>query len=419
MSAPAIAVERPATPFPWRTYAVAVFYLALAAAVFVVCGFHTLPSTDTTITFNGNNYGALPGLVVPTGVFNTILAVLLAFIGGAQLARIGRPGLLLGLAMFLFVLAFMVWAARDSSIDLVNVVESSLLSTVPIALGAMSGVVCERAGVINIAIEGQLLTAAFISTLMGGLTGSVLVALVSGVLAGAVLGWILALLSLKYAVDQIIAGFVIDVFATGFTSYLQVSVLEAHPDINASGQIPNLSLGGLSNIPVAGPLVFGNNAFVYMMLVLVLTIHVALFYTRWGLRARSVGEHPVAAATVGINPIRIRYFNVILGGALAGLGGTFFTLGATGRFDQSMTSGQGFIALVAVILGGWNPIGSFLAALLFGFAVALQTVLGIFNVNVDPNILSMIPYLVTILAVAGIVGRTRAPAADGQPYVQE
>ncbi len=419
MTAPAVAVQRISAPIPWRRYAIGVLYLALAIFVFIVCGLHTLPRTDTTITFNGNNYGALPGLMVPTGVFNTLLAVVLAFIGGAQLANLGRAAWLLGLALFIFVVAFMVWAARGNTLDVVNVAESSLLSSVPIAIGALSGVVCERAGVINIAIEGQMLTAAFISTLMGGLTGNVLVALASGILAGALLGWLLALLSLKYAVDQIIAGFVIDVFATGFTSYLQVSVLEVHPEVNASGQIPNVGLGGLSNVPVAGPLVFGNNAYVYAMVVLVFSIHIALYYTRWGLRARSVGEHPIAAATVGINPIRIRYFNVILGGALAGLAGTFFTLGATGRFDSTMTSGQGFIALVAVILGGWNPIGAFLAALLFGFAVSLQTILGIFNVNIDPNILSMIPYLVTILAVAGIVGRTRPPAADGQPYVQE
>jgi simple sugar transport system permease protein len=419
VSASAVQVERLSQPIPWRRYAVGVLYLALAAFVFVAFGFHTLPGTDTTITFNGNNYGALPGLVVPTGVFITILAIILAFIGGAQLANLGRPAWLLGLGIFVFVVAFMAWAARENSLDVVNVVESAILSSIPIAIGALSGVVCERAGVINIAIEGQMLTAAFVSTLIGGLTGNVIAALVAGVLTGAILGWILALLSLKYAVDQIIAGFVIDVFATGFTSYLGVSVLQVNPSINASGQIPNVSLGGLSNVPVAGPLVFGNNAFVYMMVVLVITIHIALYYTRWGLRARSVGEHPIAAATVGINPIRIRYFNVILGGALSGLAGTYFTLGATGRFDQTMTSGQGFIALVAVILGGWNPIGAFLAALLFGFAVSLQTVLGIFNVNIDPNLLGTLPYLITILAVAGIVGRTRPPASDGQPYVQE
>lgn len=419
MTAPAIAVQRISKPVPWRRYAIGVLYIALAVVVFVVCGLHTLKGTHTTIAFNGNNYGALPGINVPTGAFTTILAVILAFIGGAQLANLGRAAWLLGIGLFMFVLAFMVWAARGNTLDVVNVVESALLSSVPIAIGAMSGVICERAGVINIAIEGQMLTAAFVSTLIGGLTGSVVIALISGILAGALLGWILALLALKYAVDQIIAGFVIDVFATGFTSYLGVSVLQVHSEINASGQIPNVSIGGLSNVPVAGPLVFGNNAFVYMMVLLVFAIHMALFYTRWGLRARSVGEHPIAAATVGINPIRIRYFNVILGGALAGLAGTYFTLGATGRFDQTMTSGQGFIALVAVILGGWNPIGAFLAALLFGFAVSLQTVLGIFNVNIDPNILSMIPYLATILAVAGVVGRTRPPAADGQPYVQE
>lgn len=419
MTAPAITAGTIAPPIPWRRYAIGVLYLVLAVFVFVVCGYHTLAHTDTTIAFNGNNYGALPGLVVPTGLVCTVLAVVLAAIGGMQLAGLGRQAWLLGLAVFAFVLAFMVWAARGNTLDVVNVVESALLSSIPIAIGAQSGVVCERAGVINIAIEGQMLTAAFVSTLMGGLTGSVVVALASGILAGALLGWILALLSLKYAVDQIIAGFVIDVFATGFTSYLGVSVLQVHPEVNASGQIPNLSLGGLSSVPVLGPLLFGNNVFVYLMVVLVIAVHVALFYTRWGLRARSVGEHPIAAATVGINPIRIRYFNVILGGAFAGLAGTYFTLGATGRFDQTMTSGQGFIALVAVILGGWNPIGAFLAALLFGFAVSLQTVLGIFNVNIDPNLLSTIPYLVTILAVAGIVGRTRPPAADGQPYVQE
>jgi simple sugar transport system permease protein len=419
MTTTAVAVQRVSQPIPWRRYALGVLYLVLAAFVFFACSYHTLPSTDTTITFNGNNYGALPGLVVPTGLLGAVLAILLALVGVLQLAGIGRMVWLMGAAVFLFVLAFMVWAARDNSLDVVNVIESALLGTIPIAIGAMSGVVCERAGVINIAIEGQMLTAAFISTLIGGLTGNIVAALVSGIVAGAALGWILALLALKYAVDQIIAGFVIDVFATGFTSYLSVSILQVNSNLNASGQFSNVNIGGLSNVPIAGPLLFGNNVFVYVMVALIIAFHIALFYTRWGLRARSVGEHPIAAATVGINPIRIRYVNVILGGALSGLAGAYFTLGATGRFDQTMTSGQGFIALVAVILGGWKPIGAFLAALLFGFAVSLQTVLGIFNVNIDPNLLGTLPYVITILAVAGIVGRTRPPASDGQPYVQE
>jgi general nucleoside transport system permease protein len=419
VTASAVAIQGVSQPIPWRRYALGVLYLVMAAFVFVVCSYHTLPSTNTTITVNGNNYGAFPGLVVPTGLFCTILALVLAVMGVLQITGLGRAVWLMGVAIFVFVLAFMVWAARENSLDVVNVVESALLGTIPIAIGAMSGVVCERAGVINIAIEGQMLTAAFISTLIGGLTGNIIAALVAGIVSGAVLGWLLALLALRYAVDQIIAGFVIDVFATGFTSYLSVSILQVNPNLNSSGQFSNVNIAGLSNVPILGPLVFGNNVFVYIMVAVVVVLHIALFYTRWGLRARSVGEHPIAAATVGINPIRIRYVNVILGGALSGLAGSFFTLGATGRFDQTMTSGQGFIALVAVILGGWKPVGSFLAALLFGFAVSLQTVLGIFNVNIDPNLLGTLPYVITILAVAGIVGRTRPPASDGQPYIQE
>ena len=160
------------------------------------------------------------------------------------------------------------------------------------------------------------------------------------------------------------------------------------------------------------------NIFVYLALILVAVTWVALFRTRWGLRVRAVGEHPEAADTVGINVNRVRYRNVILGGLVAGIGGAYFTLGSVGSFDKNMTAGRGFIALAAMIFGRWNPVGAFAAALVFGFADALQSILAILNVPIPSQFLLMTPYLVTILVVAGVVGRARPPAADGKPYVK-
>jgi general nucleoside transport system permease protein len=289
-----------------------------------------------------------------------------------------------------------------------------------LTLGALSGVLCERSGVINVAIEGQFLMAAFAGALVGSAAGSLWLGLVAGVLVGGLLGAVLAVLSIRYQVDQIVAGVVLNLFALGLTGFLTDRVLVPNQQtLNTPNVFDPIQIPLLSKIPVIGPVLFDQNIFVYLMFVLLAVIHVALFRTRWGLRVRAVGEHPRAADTVGIRVLAVRYRNVILGGMVAGLGGAYFTLGSVGSFSKDMTSGRGFIALAAMIFGHWSPIGAFGAALLFGFADALQSILAVLNVAIPSQFLLMAPYIATILAVAGLVGRVRPPAADGQPYIKQ
>ena len=174
----------------------------------------------------------------------------------------------------------------------------------------------------------------------------------------------------------------------------------------------------LADIPIIGPMLFNQTVIVYLMYVTVIAVYLGLFHTRWGLRLRAVGEHPQAADTVGINIARTRFWNVSLGGAIAGLGGAFFTLGSVGAFNKEMTAGAGYIALAAVIFGQWDPIRATLAALLFGFASNLQNTLGVIGSPVPSEFMLMLPYVVTIFAVAGLVGKVRGPAAAGKPYVK-
>jgi general nucleoside transport system permease protein len=376
-------------------------------------------------TFGLNTVGVsvavdVPPLTVPSQLSVIVLAVIAGALGAVQLTRgFGkRENVILGLVVFLFVAAFLIWATRDASLNLVGLLQATLLAAVPLTLGALSGVLCERSGVINIAIEGMMLFAAFTGAIVGSAAGSLIVGLLLGVLSGALMAWMLAVLSIRYRVDQIIAGTVLNIFALGITSYLSGGVLTEYPDLNSPGRFSIITIPVLSSIPIIGPVLFNNNIFVYLTFILVFGIAFALARTRWGLRVRAVGEHPRAADTVGINPLRVRYRNVLLGGMVAGLAGAYLTLASTGRFEQEMTAGTGFIALAAMIFGRWNPIGSFGAALVFGFAQSLQTNLALLDVPIPSDFLLMAPYIVTIFVVAGVVGRARPPAADGQPYIK-
>jgi ABC-type uncharacterized transport system permease subunit len=280
-------------------------------------------------------------------------------------------------------------------------------------------VMCERSGVINIAIEGMLLSAAFSASLIASITDSLWLGLLAGALTGGVVAALLAVLSIRYRVDQIVGGTVINILALGLTSYLSSQFLQKNDALNTPGRFQNVEIPVLSKIPLIGPILFNNNVFVYLMFITVALMFVGLFYTRWGLRVRSVGEHPMAADTVGIRVLFTRYRNVILGGVVAGIGGAYFSIGAVGRFEEGMTAGRGFIGLAAMIFGRWHPIGALGAALIFGFADSLQVKLNILRVGIPTEFLAMIPYLVTILIVAGAAHRVRPPAADGKPYVKE
>ena len=241
----------------------------------------------------------------------------------------------------------------------------------------------------------------------------------AGILAGAVLSAVHAVLSIKYKINQIISGTVINIFAAGFTSYISAKFLQRYQDLNSSGVFQPFEIPFLSDIPFIGPILFRNTIFVYSMFLLLIIMQIAYFYTRWGLRMRAVGEHPKAADTLGMNVIRTRYIAVILGGCVAGLAGSYFTIGNVGRFDEMMTAGRGFIGLAAMIFGNWMPFGSFGAGLLFGFADSLQTRLSILNVNIPSEFLLMAPYILTMIILAGVVGKGQMPAADGTPYEKE
>jgi ABC-type uncharacterized transport system permease subunit len=363
-----------------------------------------------------------PDWVFPTGTALNIIAGICAIMGAYQLARgFGKfSNMMIGLAVGLFIFGFLSWASSGGSINLAGLLRVMVVRAVPLTLGALSGVLCERAGVVNIAIEGMMLMAAFVSTVFGSLT-NVWGGLIAGILAGTLMGYIHAVLSIKYKINQIISGTFINIFATGMTSFLSSRFIQKveYQHLNEPGLFPVIEIPGLYQIPFIGPILFGHNMYVYAMFVFVALLTFLLYKTRWGLRLRSVGEHPRAADTLGINVIKTRYMAVLLGGAMAGFAGTYFTLGSVGRFDEMMTAGRGFIGLAAMIFGNWNPIGSMGAGMLFGFFDSLSTKLSILRVPLPYEFIGMAPYLATMIVLAGVVGKSQMPAADGNPYEKE
>jgi len=298
--------------------------------------------------------------------------------------------------------------------------QGALLLSVPLIFGSMAGVLCERSGVINIAIEGQLLASAFAAGVVASLTKNTTWGLLVAPLAGALISLLLATFAIKFSIDQVILGFVINVLVIGMTNFLYKKLLIPYQNTWNSGPILKpIEIPLLSKIPVLGPIFFSQTIIVYLMYVIVLAIHFSLFKTKWGLRTRAIGEHPTAADSVGISVNSLRFKNVIIAGLVAGIGGAYFTVGAVGAFGKEMTAGKGFIALAALIFGRWSPLGAVMAALLFGFADNLQGVLSITGTPIPSEFMLMAPYIATIIAVTGFVGKVRAPAADGIPYSRE
>jgi len=302
----------------------------------------------------------------------------------------------------------------------ISALNFTLRMAVPLILGALSGILCERSGIINIGIEGMMLAGAFagfvakVATNDWPLLLSLLLGVVAALAVGGLMGLLHATLSIRYRMDQIISGTVIIILAAGFSAYL------FDRDAIAEGKFTPIRIPILADIPVLGEVLFNNPPITYIALLLVAIVHIALFYTRWGLRTRAVGEHPRAADTMGINVNRYRYINTTIGGMLAGLAGGFLVLEAVGQFQEGMTAGRGFISLAAMIFGNWNPFGALGAAILFGYTQALQNELLLAGVTIVPRqFISMLPYIITIIAVSGFVGRVRAPAAEGQVYETE
>ena len=302
----------------------------------------------------------------------------------------------------------------------VSALNFTLRAAVPLMLGALCGIFCERSGVINIGIEGMMLAGAFAAFVVKVATNhydlwlSLLLATVGALLVGGVMAFFHAVLSIRFKVDQVISGTVIIILALGLTTYL------FDPDASSTGKFADIPIPLLSRIPLVGEVLFDNAPITYLALILVFVVQYMLFRTRWGLRTRAVGEHPRAADTVGINVNRMRYMNVTIGGMIAGLAGAFLVLEAVGQFKEGMTAGRGFISLAAMLFGNWSPVGAFGASVLFGYTQALQNELLLYGITTVPrHFISMIPYVTTLVVLAGFVGTARPPAAVGQPYETE
>jgi len=365
----------------------------------------------------------LPSLAVPVGPATWVAGLLLLALTAVSFVMVQRrartPLWLIIVYILVAVFGFLTWAVAGASIPVAGLLAGAVALAIPLIYGALAGVIGERAGVVNIAIEGQLLAGAFSAAVVSTITGQPLLGMVAAMVAGVLVAAVLAAFAIKYLVDQVIVGVVLNVLVAGLTSFLFSQVLQPNQAaLNTPPRFDRLPIPLLSEIPILGPVLFRQTIIVYLMYIAVAAVWFAMFRTRWGLRLRAVGEHPQAADTVGINVNATRFWNVLLAGAIAGLGGTVFTIGNGIAFNKEMTAGAGFIALAAVIFGQWDPIRATLAALLFGFASSLQSTLSVIGSPVPSEFMLMLPYLVTIFVVAGVVGRSRAPAADGQPYIK-
>ncbi|MBB2946003.1 simple sugar transport system permease protein [Actinoplanes lutulentus] len=399
-----------------RRLGVALVLIGVLAAVL----FGSLaPSEAARFTLSEDAEGAALSI---NGQFGAILFGIVTIItGGLLFTSFAKryQNLLLSLGILTFVLSFLCWQVAGKFLPLVDTTSGTLQLALPLILGALAGVLGERSGVVNVAIEGQFLMGAFAGALVGTMATSVWVGLISAAVGGVIIAAILAVLSIRYLVDQTVVGIVLNLFALGVTGFLYERLMQNDASkYNEPPRLPEWRIPGLADIPVVGTVLFDTNLLVWVALGLVVLIHFGLTRTRWGLRTRAVGEHPTAADTVGIRVRGLRYMNVLLGGVVAGLGGAYFTLVATGSFTKNMTAGAGFIALAALIFGRFTPFGALGAALFFGFAQKLATYLSAVGSPVPSQFLNMLPYIATIIAVAGLVGRVRAPAADGVPYIK-
>jgi simple sugar transport system permease protein len=422
-----------AAPATWRenlkitrTGIFAVLFILLGLWM-LIGGAQTLAdSTITTLTFGAG----LPEVEVNTRAYT--LAVGLLYLAGGVVALLPASGTALRrvrwwwllLNGILIIPTVLIIAAAGNSTNVTVMLQVSLRLSTPIVMGALAGLWCERAGIVNIAIEGMMLTGAcfgfvVFSLMLPSMTTpqaqliGVLIATLSGGLIALLHGW----LSITFKTDQVVSGTVINILAVGITSFVRREVLFS----SEAGRetLQPIAIPVLSDIPVVGEVVFSGRPIFYSMFILLFLTHIIMFYTRWGLRTRAVGENPRAADTLGINVNRTRWINVVIGGLIAGLAGAWFSLETNGSFDDNMTSGRGFIALAALIFGKWMPFGAFGGGLLFGFSDALGQRFQFLGVPIPPQFLQMVPYVITIVVLAGLVGRAVGPKAAGTPYEKE
>ncbi len=409
-------------------------FLALGALSFAFAT--SMFGVAATFLFRLSNQGQDRFEIATTvGLLWIISGVTAAVVGGLQLWRgpafRWRPWLLVLLLPFVFAILATVLSGKEA--NLTRVLSGSLELATPLTLGALAGILSERSGMLNIALEGKMLVGACVSVVVGSVVleatksgafpnGDVFIATLAGVgtamVASGLLGLLLAWLGIRHKVDQIIAGTVINIGAIGITNFLFLRVLGQNQALNSPPNVEAMELPFLSDIPVFGPILFSLRPYAYLSILLVIALTFMIYRTRWGLRLRASGEKPAAAGTVGINVLRIRYRALLYAGMICGLAGSYLPLATAGSFQMQMTAGKGFIALAAVIFGAWHPVGAFAAALVFGFADSAQALLSILGAQVPPQLLNSVPYVITIIVVAGVVGRVRGPAAAGQPYEQ-
>ncbi len=395
------------------------------AAVLNILLFATQVDAGLTTTFGltpgGITRGVAGSVVLPTQITLWVLAIFCGLAGIYQLVRgFGkRANMVLAFVLFGFIMALLIWTAAGKSFNLGGLLYGSIVLAVPIALAAFAGVLSERSGVVNIAVEGMMLQAAMSGALVGSITKSIWWGLLAAILSGVLLALVHGILSIKYKVNQIISGTVINIFATGMSSFISSKFMQTYQNLNNAPLAPRLPIPLLADIPFIGPLFFNSNIFVYAMFILLIVLQIALFRTRWGLRLRSVGEHPKAADTLGINVIRTRYMAVLLSGAVAGFAGAYFTIGSIGRFEELMTAGKGFIGMAAMVFGNWTPVGAFSSSLLFGFFESFGPSLSLVGSRIPNQFTAMLPYVATMVILAGVVGKGQMPAADGEPYEKE
>ncbi len=366
-----------------------------------------------------------PTWVIAIGVL-FLLTAALGFAPPAARQWASPARLLSALAVIPLVLVLSLALSDNPSTNIVNLFNESLVLATPLALGSMTGLWCERSGIINIGIEGTMLAGAGIGYMTYATIGDaqstawLWFSILISVLAGGLVAALLAVLSIRFGVNQIVGGVVINLFALGLTGFLRSEVI-VKSGITTGVGTSEFGLPLLSKIPVIGDQLFRGQPIYWLMYVVVIGTWVVMYRTPWGLRVRSCGENPHAAETLGVNVVRIRYQSVILGGLIAGLAGAWFSMESQARFEDNMTNAAGFIALAALIFGKWTPWGAFGGALLFGFSRALGTRLQFLGVEVSgfeipSEFLQALPFVVTLVVVAGAVGRSIPPAASGQPF---
>ena len=404
----------------WKTPIVTA---AFALLVLIAFGFLGKTADVTFEVSQKADVFFVPNMIVASDVLSIWLGALMLIVAGVStwltFQNRKTPMWLVLVYGLLGVVALLAWLAAGQAVPVSFILGQAIALAVPVILGALGGVMSERVGVVNIAIEGQLLTGAFMAAVVGTLTHNLWIGLGVAMFTSALLSMALASLAVKYLVDQIIIGVLINALVIGITNFLFSEWLAANGETaNYPGVFPIIKIPFLSEIPVIGPALFQTRVTVYLTFLLVPLVWFLLFRTKLGLRARSVGEHPMAADTVGINVARTRLWWVTAGGAIAGLGGAALTIGNVGAFGREMSGGLGFIALAVVILGRWQPFYVSASALLFGFAIILRIWANQVSPGIPTDFIAMVPYLVTLVAVAGFAGKVRAPAASGQPYIK-